>query len=503
LLVEMKHITKRYGEVIANDDVSLALEENEILAIVGENGAGKTTIMKILYGLEHPDAGEIFIRGQKVLITSPRAAMAHHIGMVQQHFMLFDTLSAAENIVYQNEIRKGIFFDHKKTNQTVLELSQSYGLPIDPQAIVQQLPIGSQQRVEILKILYQQSQIIIFDEPSAVLTPLEVEELLKTMKQLKAMGKSLILITHKLQEVMDVADRVIVMRQGKVTFESKVTDTNVKELTYHMVKRHLNTRTLKPQNPGEVQLELKHISVYGNSAKKELDDISLCVRSFEIVGIAGVSGNGQSLLARVISGLLDSDAGELFIKGQNLTHQSVHSIRQAGLSHVPDDRYLWGSAREATLGENALMGFEYRPDFTQKGILKSQKIKHLTNSLIDRYQIKADDWQQKMSQLSGGNAQKLVVGREFEQNSEVLLVNEPTRGIDIGAMEFIHQQLVEKRDNGCAILLISSDLNEIMTLSDRIIVLFEGRINATFVRGEADARQLGLYMVKRYEEIET
>lgn len=496
MLLEMKNIVKEYGNVIANNDVNIHLNKGEILAIVGENGAGKSTIMKILYGLEKPTSGEIYINGEKVNFRNPSDAMEQGIGMVQQHFMLYNTMTVAENIVYKNEMKKGLFFyDQKQNNQKVLELAQQYGLMVDPEAIVGKCPVGMQQRVEILKILYQNADIIIFDEPSAVLTPQEVDELLKTMKQLATMGKSLIIITHKLREVMDVADRVVVMRAGVVVGERQKTETTIDELSTMMVGRQILTRTIDAKKAGRPILEVEDLVLKNENGKPVIDHLNLHVDAGEIVGIAGVSGNGQSELVRCVSGLEKVESGKIRILDQELTNKDVSSFRKAGMACIPEDRYYWGSAPNATLSENALMGYEDEEAYSKHGILKNKKIDELTEKLVSDYRVKIGSIKQKIRELSGGNAQKLIAAREISKETPFLIACEPTRGIDIGAMEFIHDRLVEKRDKGDAILLVSSELSEIMSLSDRIYIIYEGKIRGEFKRGEADEKTIGLLMM--------
>lgn len=496
MLLEMKNIVKEYGNVVANNDVNIHLNKGEILAIVGENGAGKSTVMKILYGLEKPTSGEIYMNGEKVSFRNPSDAMARGIGMVQQHFMLYNTMTVAENIVYKNEMRKGaLFYDKKKNNQKVLELAQQYGLRVNPEKIVGKCPVGMQQRVEILKILYQNADIIIFDEPSAVLTPQEVDELLKTMKQLAAMGKSLIIITHKLREVMDVADRVVVMRAGIVVGEKQKADTTIDELSTMMVGRQILTRVIEPKKSGRPVLEIQDLVLKNENGKNVIDHLNLHADAGEIVGIAGVSGNGQSELVRCVSGLERVAGGSICLLGENLTNRDVSAYRKAGMACIPEDRYYWGSAPNATLAENAVMGYEDEELYSQKGILKSKKIDELTEKLVKDYQVKIGSIRQKIRELSGGNAQKLIAAREISKETPFLIACEPTRGIDIGAMEFIHDKLVEKRDKGDAILLVSSELGEIMSLSDRIYVMYEGKIKGEFKRGEADEKTIGLLMM--------
>lgn len=495
VLLEMRHITKTYPNVVANDDVSIKLFKNEILAIVGENGAGKTTLMKILYGLEKADSGEIYFKGKQVVCKNPSETMKLGIGMLQQHFMLFGSMTVAENIVYQNEPHNSVFFDKRESIRVVEELSRRYALDVDPTATVEQCPVGLQQRIEILKILYQNADIIIFDEPSAVLTPLEVEDLLKTMEQLCKMGKSIILITHKLSEVMAVSDRVIVMRDGQVVAESITRDTDIFTLSFHVINRQLKAHSIKPKQHGRTMLHIKNLYLKNSSGKEVLRDINIHVDSGEIVGIAGVSGNGQTELVRCITGIENYDGGEIYIKGARVEKGSVNKTRAAGLSYIPEDRYLWGSAPDATLFDNILMGNEAISQFNRHGILKMREIRKYSNNLIDLYDVKAGKITQKLKELSGGNAQKLIAAREIAKNTPVLIASEPTRGIDIGASEFIHEKLIEKRNQDDSVLLVSSELSEIMKLSDRIYVIFEGRINGEFVRGSIDEKSLGILML--------
>ena len=494
MVFEMKHITKTYGSVVANDDVSLHLNRGEILSIVGENGAGKSTIMKILYGLERPDSGEILVNGQPRRFHNPSDAMAVGIGMVQQHFMLFEEMTVAENIVFKNELRRGPFMDMNRTVETVRQISERYELKIDPLERIADCPVGLRQRVEILKILYQNAEIIIFDEPSAVLTPLEVDALLDTIRGLARAGKSIVLITHKLQEVMAVSDRIYVMRQGRVVAERMAAETDMSELALLMVGHPLASYQIDPPKPGPVMLETKGLRLMDNG-RQVLSDISLHVNAGEIVGIAGVSGNGQSHLIRCITGLERSTGGQVLVAGKDVTNRSVRQIRDAGLAHISEDRYVWGSAPEGTLEENALMARQDESPFSRHGIIRPGAIRDYAVKLIRDFNVKASSPAQKMRELSGGNAQKLIVAREMSLDTPVLICCEPTRGIDIGAMEAIHSRMLQRRDDGAAILLVSSELTEIMSLSDRIYVIFEGRIVGEFQRGSMDDRHLGLLMV--------
>ncbi len=494
MIFEMKNITKMYDSVCANNDVSLHLNRGEILAIVGENGAGKSTIMKILYGLVKPTSGEIYVNGKLCSFRNPSDAMAVGIGMVQQHFMLFEDMTVAENIVFKNEISKGPFMDMNKTVETVQALSDKYQLKINPRAKVADCAVGLRQRIEILKILYQNAEIIIFDEPSAVLTPLEVDALLETMKQLAAAGKSIVIITHKLQEVMTVSDRVYVMRQGEVVAERMTCDTNQEELAFLMVGRQIASRDIAPQESAVTLLETKGLK-YIEDGREILKGIDLHVNAGEIVGIAGVSGNGQSELISCITGLLPTTDGQVLVQSKDVTNKSVREIRDAGLAHISEDRYIWGSAPEGTLEENGLMSRQDEEPFSRRGLINPKKIREYANKLIKGFTVKASSPTQKMHELSGGNAQKLIVAREMNLNTPVLICCEPTRGIDIGAIEFIHDQMVRRRSEGAAILLVSSELSEIMSLSDRIYVIYEGRINGEFKRNSMDDKRLGLLML--------
>ncbi len=496
LLLEMKHITKIYGSLHANDDVNLSLNQGEILAVIGENGAGKSTLMKILYGLEQPTSGEIYLNGELQHFHSPHDAMSKKIGMVQQHFMLLEPCTVAENIVYGQEPRKhGLFFDREEAVRITERLCEKYGLHIDPRRLVKDCPVGLQQRVEILKVLYQNADIIIFDEPSAVLTPQEVTELLKTMKKLASMGKSLIIITHKLQEVMDVADRVMVMRLGKYIQEMPRSETTIEEMSFLMVGRHIVSRTVEPQPTSGEVLRVEDLVLTGSNGKNLLDGFQIHVDAGEIVGIAGVSGNGQSELIQCLTGLLPATSGRIVLKGNDVTGKTAGEIRVAGCACVPEDRYLWGCAKKATLVETAIMAHQQEPELSHRGLLNEKNARAYTTRLLADYDVRNSGLFQRAGELSGGNIQKLIVAREIEQHSPLLIAAEPTRGIDIGAMEFIHNKLLEKRKKGDAVLLISSELTEIMSLSDRIYVIYNGKTAGEFTRAEATEERLGILMM--------
>ena len=494
VILQMEGIVKTYGELVANDNVNLHLHRGEILAVIGENGAGKTTLMKVLYGLEQADQGSISLNGQKVSIRNSAQAIAKGIGMVQQHFMLFDPFTVTENIVYGKEPKKGIYFDLATANQKITELSKKYDLPVNPLSKIEGMPVGLRQRVEILKVLYQNTEIIIFDEPTAVLTPQEVHELLNTMKKLADDGKSIIIVTHKLNEVMEVADRAMVMRAGKLISDLNIEDTTIEELSYLMVGRHLIDSKIPEIKAGNDVLMVEDLCLFRKNSVPVLDHVSIHVGANEIVGIAGVSGNGQTELAQCLFGLLKANSGKVLINNQDVFNCKVKAVREAGVAMIPEDRYIWGSASQATLSETAIMGHYEKPMFSRYGFLAISKINEFAARIIKEFNVKADSIKQKTGSLSGGNAQKLIVAREIIQSTPLLLACEPTRGIDIGAINFIHDRLIESRSKGAAVLLISSELSEILKLSDRIYVIYAGEINGEFQRGKVSEEELGLLM---------
>jgi ABC-type uncharacterized transport system ATPase subunit len=497
VLLQMKHISKRYPNgVLANDDMNLELDEGELLAVIGENGAGKSTIMKILYGLEHPTDGEILIRGKPQVFKTPQDAMKQGIGMVQQNFMLLPPFTVAENVVYGSEPRKkGIFFDRKKAVKDVRALGEHYSLGIDPSLIVKDCPVGLQQRCEILKVLYQNADIIIFDEPSAVLTPQEVEGLLDTLRQLTKMGKSVILITHKLNEVMAVADRCVVMRGGKHIATLKTSETTSQELSALMVGRKIVDKAIPQVQLGGEVLRVENLMLRGQAGQPVLRSCSLHVNAGEIVGIAGVSGNGQTELLHTLIGMMKPDQGQILLNGREIGGQDVRSIREAGCAYVPEDRNTMGAELKATLMETMLMAHQYESDLNCHGVLRNKAVEERFTALLRDYNVRYSALSQKSGELSGGNLQKLIVAREVTHNAKLLVISEPTRGVDIGAMEFIHNQIIAQRSNGAAILLVSSDLSEVLKLSDRIYVMYEGRINGELERKDADCENVGILMM--------
>lgn len=492
MLLQMDNITKKYGEFSANRGIDFSLRAGEVHAIVGENGAGKTTLMRILYGMEQPTSGTIRLNGKEVAFSSPLDAIRHGIGMVHQHFMLFPSFTIAENIVIGNEPGASAKFDRKQAVRIVDGLGDQYGMKVDPKAVAGSSAPGVQQRVEILKVLYQGAEIIILDEPTGVLTPIEVQELLQAIKLLSKQGKSFILISHKLNEVLDVADRITVLRDGAVTGTVERGATDVNQLSRLMVGRDLAELKKKPAALGDKVLEVSGVSIRGTKGKPVLDGINLTVQGGEIVGIAGISGNGQSELLQVISGLAQPDQGVITLGGTNVTGMSTRQIREHGLAHIPEDRYVWGANREATVLDTGMMGHHRK--FQRGGFLKVNDIRSLVSGWVSKFSIKTGSLETSTQYLSGGNLQKLIVARELEQETPFLVAAEPTRGVDIGAMETIHGELLKRRDQGTGILLVSSELSEILKLSDRILVMYEGKIAGELPAQEATEEKLGLLM---------
>jgi simple sugar transport system ATP-binding protein len=491
MLLQMERITKVYGDLVANRDIDLNVRAGEVHAVVGENGAGKTTLMRILYGMERPTSGVIKLRGKEVSFANPSDAIANGIGMVHQHFMLFPSFTVAENVVAGSEPSKGIRFDRAAAAERVRELGQKYGMPLDPLRKASAYSVGMQQRIEILKVLYQGADIIILDEPTAVLTPLEVKELLQAIRMLASQGKSIVLITHKLHEVMEVADRITVLRGGRVTGTLEKKDATIAGISKLMVGRELADPVKSASRPGNSVLTVSGLTVKG-AGKPLVDGVSFEVKAGEIVGIAGVSGNGQTELIQAISGLGPVHEGEIRLLGRDIAGLPPGTVRDAGLAHIPEDRYMWGAAKDASVRENAMMGHHRR--LHRSGWLRKRTIASLVAEWIGKYGVKTSSLEEKAQHLSGGNLQKLIVAREMAQQTPFLLAAEPTRGVDIGAMEFIHDKLLEKRNSGGAVLLISSELSEIMKLSDRILVMFEGRIVGEVDGLAATEEQIGWLM---------
>ncbi len=494
--VEMRHIRKAWPGVVANDDVNLSVRQGEIHALVGENGAGKTTLMNILYGLVKPNSGEIFVHGQPAHIGGPRDAIRLGIGMVHQHFMLIPPFTVAENIVLGYE-PGGTFGPYRglDARNRIAELSKQYGLHIDPDAVTGQLSVGQQQRVEILKVLYRGAQILILDEPTGVLTPLETQELFNVLRGLVAQGKTIIFITHKLREVLELSDRVTVLRRGRVVGNLLTRETNQEEIARLMVGREVLLRIeKKPATPGEVLLRVENITADSERGLAALRGVSFEVHAGEILGIAGVEGNGQSELVEVITGLRKATGGRVILGDQDITNLSARQIRRAGMAHIPEDRRESGLVLAYSVKDNLILGRQRWPYFSTKGILlRLKQVFNWAVRLIREFDIRAPGPTAPARSLSGGNQQKIVLARELAAEPKVLIAAQPTRGVDIGAIEFIHRRLVAQRDAGAAILLVSAELEEIRSLSDRIAVMYEGRI-VGIESPDVSEERLGLLM---------
>ncbi len=495
-VLELRGITKRFPGVLANDHVDFTLEEGEVHALLGENGAGKTTLMNILYGLYTPDEGEIYVRGKKAEIHSPADAIRLGIGMVHQHFMLVPVMTVTENIMLGAEsTRFGPFLNMKEAAQRIRELSRTYGLEVDPDAYIRELPVGIQQRVEILKLLYRKADILILDEPTAVLTPQEVEELFNVIRSLVARGNSVIFITHKLKEVMAIADRVTVLRQGRVVGTTTPAETSEQELAAMMVGREVSLVVEKPPaQPGEVVLSIQDLHVLDDRGEPAVRGVSLEVRAGEILGIAGVQGNGQTELVEAITGLRSPLRGHVRIKGQETTWASPRRFFETGAAHVPEDRQRDGLVLSYPVRDNLVLNTYYKPPFAMGVLIQEKSIEEHAIRLVEEFDIRTPDIYTPVSNLSGGNQQKVIVAREFSRPIDLLVASQPTRGLDVGSIEYIHRRLIEKRNQGCAVLLVSSELDEIMALSDRIAVMYEGQIMAVLPAEEATREQLGLLM---------
>ena len=496
--IEMLHITKRFPGIIANDDISLRLKKGEIHALLGENGAGKSTLMSVLFGLYQPEEGEIRKRGVKVEIHNPNDANDLGIGMVHQHFKLVECFSVLDNIILGVEPNKAGFLQKKEAREKVLSLSEKYGLRVDPDAIIEDITVGMQQRTEILKMLYRDNEILIFDEPTAVLTPQEIEELMEIMRNLAKEGKSILFISHKLNEIMSVADRCTVLRKGKYIGTVDIKDTTAEGLSAMMVGRDVNFHVeKKPAQPGEVVLDVQNMVVASKSHNNNaVKGVSFKIRKGEIVCIAGIDGNGQTELAYGLSGLEPVKEGVILFNGVDIAHMSIRKRNTSGLSHIPEDRHKHGLVLDYSLENNIVLERYFEPEFTSKaGFLKEQNIRAYAERLIAEYDVRSGQGPVTIARsMSGGNQQKAIVGREIDKNPDLLIAVQPTRGLDVGAIEFIHKQLVALRDAGKAVLLISLELDEVMDVSDRILVMYEGEIVGELDPGTATVEELGLYM---------
>ncbi|MCX7653650.1 MAG: ABC transporter ATP-binding protein [Fervidobacterium sp.] len=499
----MIEITKRFPGVLANDRVTIRIEKGEIHAIVGENGAGKSTLMNQLYGLYHPDSGEIKIFGEKKVFVGPRDAIKAGIGMVHQHFMLVNTLTVAENVVLGSEPTKGVNFDLARAKRDVKELSEKYGLYVDVDAKIEDIPVGMQQRVEIIKTLYRGANIIILDEPTAVLTPQEVEELFVIMRNLQNAGKTILFISHKLNEVMEISDRITVMRGGRVTAELITKQTNEREIAKAMVGRDVVLKLDKtPHKPKETIFEVKDIWVKDNRHLDAVKGVSFQVRRGEIVGIAGVAGNGQTELIEAITGLRKIEKGSIYFDGIDVTNTHPKILREMGMTHIAEDRLKHALIKPFPAYYNSILGKHYKKPFSKSGFLNHSEIKRFTMELMEEFDVRPRIIDHLGGNFSGGNQQKLVVGREIKANPKFMVIAQPTRGLDVGAIEFIHRQILRMRENDVAILLISMELEEIFSLSDRILVMYEGKIMGEVKPDETTVEEVGLMMAgKRLEEL--
>ncbi len=499
--LELRGITKRYPGVLANDAVDLAVRPAEIHAIVGENGAGKTTLMSLLYGLFPPDEGEILIRGKPVRFGSALDAIAAGLGMVHQSFKLFPTLSVADNVVFRQEPTRRGLIDRLASAQRVRKLAERYGLAVDPEAAVEDLAVGVLQRVEILKALYRDARVLILDEPTAVLTPQERDQLFKVIRRLRDAGRTVLFITHKLGEVMAISDRVTVLRNGRAVANLVTAETDPAQITLHMTGRRVDLDRRAPEHRADqVVLEVKDLSVMGGHGRPVVEDATFTVRAGEIVGIAGVAGNGQSELIEALCGLRDTDTGSVILSGRNVTGADVAERRAAGLAYIPEDRYGVGTTRQASVTENLLIGHHRQPTIQSGGWFDRRAVAALAQRLVGRFGIKVGSVSGPVANLSGGNLQKVVVAREMEHGTPLLIAEQPTRGLDIGAIEFVHSQLVDYRDRGGAVLMVSAELSEVLALSTRILVMFEGRIVANLDPRSVAEPEIGLYMTGAHLE---
>ena len=496
--IEMLHITKRFPGIIANDDITLQLKKGEIHALLGENGAGKSTLMSILFGMYQAEEGIIKKDGVEVSIKDPNDANALGIGMVHQHFKLVECFTVLDNIIMGVEPVKCGFLQKKEAREKVLALSEKYGLQIDPDALIEDITVGMQQRTEILKMLYRDNEILIFDEPTAVLTPQEIDELMAIMKNLAAEGKSILFISHKLNEIMAVADRCTVLRKGKCIGTVDTKDTSVEQLSAMMVGRDVSFHVeKKPSQPGEVVLDVEHMTVASKVHKNNaVKDVSLKVRRGEIVCIAGIDGNGQTEFVYGLTGLEPLASGRITLCGQDITKMSIRKRNVLGMSHIPEDRHKHGLVLDYSLEDNLVLERYFEPEFTDKaGFLRRDNIRKYAEKLIDQYDVRSGQGPVTIARsMSGGNQQKAIVAREIDKDPELLVAVQPTRGLDVGAIEYIHKQLVAQRDAGKAVLLVSLELDEVMDVPDRILVMYEGEIVGELDPKTTTQEELGLYM---------
>jgi ABC-type uncharacterized transport system ATPase subunit len=501
-ILELRGITKRFPGVLANDHIDLTLEKGSIHALLGENGAGKTTLMNILYGLYRPDEGEIFVNGEKIDINSPSDAIRRGIGMVHQHFMLVPVFTVAENVMLGDEAtRRGGFLDRDKAANRIRQISEQYGLRVDPDSYVKDLPVGVQQRVEIIKLLYREADILIFDEPTAVLTPQEADELFLIMRSLTEQGKSIIFITHKLREVLDVSDLITVIRRGKVIGSSTPAEADQKTLASMMVGREVELELEKsPLKVGDIVLNVENLVVADDVDQIAVEDVSFDVRAGEILGIAGVQGNGQTELVEALTGLRKKEGGRVTLIGKDVSNSPVREITEAGTAHVPEDRQRDGLMLTFPVMDNLILCTYYQQPFAKGVLIQWDLALKNSDKLVQDFDIRTPNSLTSVGALSGGNQQKVIVARELSRPINLLIAAQPTRGLDVGSIEYIHSQILKRRDDGVAVLLVSTELDEILQLSDRIAVMFQGKINAIVPSEEATKEYIGLLMAGISEE---
>ena len=496
-IIEMLNITKEFPGIKANDNITLQLKKGEIHALLGENGAGKSTLMSILFGLYQPTSGIIKKNGQEVHINTPNDANDLNIGMVHQHFKLVECFSVLDNIILGVEPTKGLFLEKKNARAKVMELSEKYGLMVDPDALISDITVGMQQRTEILKMLYRDNEVLIFDEPTAVLTPQEIDELMKIMKNLAKEGKSILFITHKLNEIMAVADRCTVLRKGKYMGTVDIKDTTKEELSRMMVGRDVQLQVdKKPAHPGDVVLDVEGVTIHNDQRKKDsVKDVTFQVHAGEIVCLAGIEGNGQTELVYGLTGLEKLSGGKITLDGKDITRESIRQRSKDGMSHIPEDRHKHGLVLDYSLENNMVLQRYWQPEFQKGGFIQSDKVREYSDKLIAQYDVRSGQGSSTIVRsMSGGNQQKAIIAREIDKDPKLLVAVQPTRGLDVGAIEYIHRQIVAERDKGKAVLLVSLELDEVMNLSDRILVMYEGEIVGEFDPKTTTVQELGLYM---------
>ena len=495
IALEVKNITKRFPGVLANDQVSLDLKRGEIHALLGENGAGKTTLMNMVYGLYHADSGQILVDGKEVEVKEPTDAINLGIGMVHQHFMLIPVFTVAENIVLGNETVKGLQLDRRAASQRIRELSQQFGLEIDPNAMTGELPVGVQQRVEIIKALYRRCNILILDEPTAVLTPQEANDLFRIMRELTQRGVSIIFISHKLKEVLAIADRITVLRGGRVVGETTPAQSDEHSLAAMMVGREvLLTVEKEDAQPKQAVLQVEDLRVKDKRDHEAVAGVSFEVRAGEVLGIAGVQGNGQTELVEALTGLTRSFGGKVTLAGQDVTNATPRHLVDVGIAHVPEDRHQFGMIESYPIADNMILNTYYQEPFSHRGTMNNKAVEEHAQQLVAQYDVRTPSVYTTGGSLSGGNQQKVVVAREFSRPIKLLIAAQPTRGLDVGSIEFIHRRIIEQRDAGAAVLLVSAELDEVMSVSDRIAVMYRGKVIATVEAKSATREQLGLLM---------